>query len=187
LGFLGRFLRPILFVHQLLVAKWLRRFLFRHQFRGLLWQLSPSISKLMQLVTKLASSIAAKHPGHHTPVIINGFSSCYDKVIGSFFCSGSCQIGGNRMPICRFCVDANGRICANGKSFSKSVGSVSAPPTLITSTVAFCFSLNHIARVSPNSSFGLITYCTPLVSNFGISFGEIYFRGRVGNMTYTDE
>ena len=49
------------------------------------------------------------------------------------------------------------------------VGSVSAPPTLITSTSAPSFSFNHMARVKPNSSFGLIMYCTPAVSNF-VSF-----------------
>ena len=37
------------------------------------------------------------------------------------------------------------------------VGSVCVPPTLATCTVAPCFSLNHMARVRPNSSFGLIT------------------------------
>src|SRR5690554_1897414 len=45
------------------------------------------------------------------------------------------------------------------------VGSVAVPPTVATWTAAPCFSLNHIARVRPNSSLGLITNCTPLVSN----------------------
>src|SRR5690606_25072354 len=45
------------------------------------------------------------------------------------------------------------------------VGSVSGPPTFTTSTVAPCFSLNHMARVNPNSSLGLMTNWTPFVSN----------------------
>ena len=45
------------------------------------------------------------------------------------------------------------------------VASASAPPTFTTVTFAPCCSLNHIALVKPNSSFGLITNCTPLVSN----------------------
>src|SRR5690606_3311591 len=49
------------------------------------------------------------------------------------------------------------------------VGSVCGPPTVATWTVAPCFSLNHMARVSPNSSLGLITNCTSVLSNWELS------------------
>ena len=49
------------------------------------------------------------------------------------------------------------------RAFLKTV-SLDCSPTFITSIDALFFSLNHIALVNPNSSFGLMTNCTPLVS-----------------------
>ena len=56
-----------------------------------------------------------------------------------------------------------------------SVDSVSCNPTLITSIVALFFSLNQTALVNPNSSFGLITNCTPDLSNLLLLSEKLIF------------
>ena len=59
-----------------------------------------------------------------------------------------------------------------------SVDSVSCNPTLITSIVALFFSLNQTALVNPNSSFGLITNCTPDLSNLLLFSEKLIFDVR---------